>query len=73
LIATRPARSLRATRSARAPSVVQTFAMRPKSQSFAMRTASSSSSKVITPRTGPKTSSRAMVMFEVTPSNTVGR
>jgi hypothetical protein len=51
---------------------VHTPPLRPYSESLAMRTASSSSSKGITTRTGPKISSRAIRMLLSTSANRVG-
>ena len=59
-------------RTARPTPWVQTPAARPKSTSLAMRTASSSSSKGITARIGPKTSSCAMRMSFLTSVKMVG-
>src|SRR5215831_11889094 len=59
-------------RSARLMSLVQTVAARPYWVSLAIRTASSSSLNGITDSTGPKISSRAMLMSLVTSVNSVG-
>ena len=57
-----PVSKARATRSARPTSRVQIEPERPYCESLAMRTPSSSESNGITATTGPKISSRAMVM-----------
>ncbi len=67
-----PARSALVSRIARLRSLVHTVAARPYSVSLAIRTASSSSLKGITDRTGPKISSRAMLMSLDTSVNRVG-
>ena len=60
LMLSTPLSSALATRSARAPLVVQIEPDSPYGVSFAMRIASASSSNGISAATGPKTSSRAM-------------
>ena len=60
------------TRWARAMSAVKTPAARPKAVALARAMTSSSSSKSRTHTTGPKISSRAMVISSVTPEKTVG-
>jgi hypothetical protein len=68
-----PARSARATRSARAVSPVQTAPARPKSVLLPSATASSSLVNRSTVRMGPKVSSRTTVIAAVQPASTVGR
>src|SRR5260370_3023026 len=57
---------------ARLTSAVHTVAARPYSVSLASRTASSSSPNAMTESTGPKISSRAMLMSLDTSANSVG-
>ena len=66
-----PVRTARAIRIARPMSRVQIDPDRPYGLSFASRTASSSVSKGMIATTGPKISSRAIRMPEVTESKTV--
>ena len=72
LIHTVPARSARAMRWARAPSLVKTPAASPKGVSFAMATASSAESTSITATAGPKISSRLIRMPLRVPVKIVG-
>ena len=67
-----PARMALVIRMARLMSLVQTVAARPYSVSLAIRIASSSSANGITDSTGPKISSRAMLMSFDTSVNSVG-
>ena len=67
-----PARRALVIRSARLMSEVQTVAARPYSVAFAIAMASSSSVNGMTDSTGPKISSRAMVMSLCTSVNRVG-
>src|SRR5262249_20737486 len=67
-----PARIALVTRMARLMSPVHTVAARPYSVSLAIRIASSSSANGITDSTGPKISSRAMLMSFDTSVNSVG-
>jgi hypothetical protein len=70
---TRPARSRAPMERRRPSSRPQTYAASPYGVSLAMRTASSSESYGSRHSTGPKISSRAMVMSLRTLENTVGR
>src|SRR4051794_19766535 len=67
-----PVRMRRATARARSTSVPTTAPDRPNSELLAMATASSSPSCGITARTGPNTSSWAMVESWSTPTSTLG-
>jgi hypothetical protein len=73
LTQTVPARTRSAIVSARRIDWVQTPAASPNRVSLAMRTASSSSRKRITARTGPNTSSCAIRMSLRTSAKMVGR